>query len=105
MENVIYIIIALFYFYYIIRRENYQPWKRQDSTKAKKALSFVSCIVLVLMLGGAWGFALGAAYKLYSFPKEHSFIFNITSLLILIVALELMDFIRIKLLKIKNNKE
>ena len=74
MEIVISIPIILAYVYYTIRKNRVQSSDLQEMTNAQKALSFSSIVVLAFMLGGAWGFASGAAYQLYSFPKEHSFV-------------------------------
>jgi hypothetical protein len=45
----------------------------------------------------AWIFAMVLAHELYSFPKKHGFVFNIAAIFILIIILELSDFIRKKL--------
>jgi energy-converting hydrogenase Eha subunit H len=99
MEIIISIPIILAYIYYIIRKKRVQPTDSQEMTNTQKALSFFSFVILAFILGGAWGFANGAAYKLYSFPKEHSLVFHLASLLIFIVALEILDFFKIKALK------
>jgi len=105
MEIVISIPIILAYVYYIIRKNRVQSNDSQEMTNTQKMLSFFSFVILALMLGGAWGFANGAAYKLYSFPEEHSLVFHIVSLLIFIVALEILNFFRKKALKTLLRKQ
>ena len=99
MEIVVSIPIILVYVYYIIRKSRVHSSDSQEITKTQKALSFFSFVVLALIVGGVWGFAYGTAYQLYSFPKEHSLVFHISSLLIFICALEIMDIFRKKALK------
>ena len=99
MRIVISIIIILAYMCYIIQKNRVQSSDSQEMTNTQKAFSLISFVVLALIVGGAWGFANGAAYQLYSFPKEHSLVFHIVSLLIFIFALEILDFFRKKVLK------
>ena len=99
MKIVISIIIILAYVCYLIRKNRVQPSDSQEMTNTQKAFSLTSFVVLAFIVGGAWGFANGAAYQLYSFPKEHSLVFHIVSLLIFILALEILNFFRKKVLK------
>ena len=71
----------------------------QEITNTQKALSFFSFLVLALIVSGAWGFAYGAAYQLYSFPKENSLVFHIASLLVFIFVLEILYIFRKRALK------
>jgi len=99
MKFIIPTIIILAYLYNDFRKKHVRSSDSQEMTKTQKMLSVSSFVILALIVSGVWGFVYGAAYQLYSFPKEHSFVFHIASLLIFIVVLEIMDFFRKKALK------